>query len=767
MTVLKRFVLYILLFIIPLVLNAQRVGLVLSGGGAKGLAHIGIIKALEEHDIPIDYITGTSMGAIVGSLYAMGYTTDEMTELLKSDEFKRWYSAQIEDKYIYYFKKDKPTPEFLSLKISFKDSANIQSHFLPTSVVNPVQMNLAVMQLYAGATARCGGDFCDLMVPFRCVASDVYNKRQLIMRDGDLGDAVRASMSFPFMFKPIEIDSTLVYDGGIYNNFPADVMISDFKPDIIIGSIVASNPSKPDEKDLIGQVENMIMQKSDYSLPDSLGILLKFRFTDVGLMDFDRIDEISSIGYNRAIMMMDSIEKRIPRRVSKAELELHRELFKKDIPQLLFKDIYVSGTVPQQTSYIKKEIYNTAKKDVFTFEDFKRSYFKLLSDGIISEIIPHAVYNENDSTYDLHLNVKMDAPFSIKLGGNISSNTSNQIYVGIGYKDLRYYSKEFLLEGQLGKVYNNVQFTTKFDLATALPSSYKIILSFSTFDFFKKDRMFFRNDKPSFTQRRESFLKFKTSFPFMSNRKTEFSLGIANMVDRYIQSNIVDFDKFDKDKSSYFIYGGSLYFGGSTLNSRQFPTSGIREEVIAQVFGGVETFYSPYNTEENNFREKIAWLQLSYKNESYIDLGRNFILGTYLEAYYSSRNFSHNYTATKIAAGEFAPTDQSRLTYNDYLRANQYLGFGIKPIYKFNNMFHFRSEFYGFLPIFPIQKNNLNKAVYGKAFTEFNYFGQLSMVCTLPFASISAYFNYYRHPDHIWNLGLTIGWQIFNDRFIE
>ena len=92
---------------------AQKVGLVLSGGGAKGLTHIGIIRALEENNIPIDYITGTSMGAIIGSLYAMGYSPDDMEELLKSEDFKRWYSGQIEEKYVYHFKKNVPTRSFL------------------------------------------------------------------------------------------------------------------------------------------------------------------------------------------------------------------------------------------------------------------------------------------------------------------------------------------------------------------------------------------------------------------------------------------------------------------------------------------------------------------------------------------------------------------------------------------------------------------------------------------------------------------------------
>jgi len=140
------------LFFLPFT-QAQKVGLVLSGGGAKGMTHIGIIRALEENNIPIDYITGTSMGAIIGSLYAMGYSPDDMEALLRSEDFKRWYSGQIEPEYGYYFKQNRPTPEFFNIRFSFKDSLHIKPQILPTSMVNPIQMNLVFVELFARATA--------------------------------------------------------------------------------------------------------------------------------------------------------------------------------------------------------------------------------------------------------------------------------------------------------------------------------------------------------------------------------------------------------------------------------------------------------------------------------------------------------------------------------------------------------------------------------------------------------------------------------------
>ena len=652
----KALVLITFLLLLPMWVQAQKVGLVLSGGGAKGLTHIGIIRALEENNIPIDYITGTSMGAIVGSLYAMGYSPDDMEALLKSEDFKRWYSGEVEEEYMYYFKKNLPTPEFLNIRLSFRDSLKIKPQFLPSSVVDPVQMNLVFIDLYARATAACGGDFDKLFIPFRCVASDVYNKKQLVMKRGDLGDAVRASMSFPFMFKPIEIDSVLAYDGGIYNNFPTDVMRDDFHPDIIIGSVVATNPTKPKENDLMSQIENMVMQKTDYSIPDSEGIVMTFKYDDVNLMDFQRINELHDIGYNRTMSMMDSIKSRIHRRVNLDNIRLRRLVYKSNYPELRFKNILIEGANAQQQAYIKKEFHASDDKE-FTYEDVKRGYFRLLSGNMISEIIPHAVFNPEDDTYDLHLKVKLEDNISVRIGGNVSTTSSNQIYLGLSYQNLNYNAKEFTFDGQLGKIYNNVQLMGKIDFATSIPTSYRLIASISTFDYFKKEKLFSRNDKPAFNQKDERFVKLKVGLPFLSNKRAEFGVGAAKIQDRYFQKNVIDFDKDKYDKSTYSLFGGSISFNGSTLNSRQFPTQGAHEELVAQIFTGKECFY-PGESSDNKkaSEERHSWLQLSYMKEKYHRMAEHWTLGWYLKALYSSRNFSENYTATMMQAGEFAPT---------------------------------------------------------------------------------------------------------------
>ena len=764
------YILFLLFLLLPPI-HAQKVGLVLSGGGAKGLTHIGIIRALEENGIPIDYIAGTSMGAIVGSLYAMGYSPDEMEALLKSDDFKRWYSGNVEEKYIYYFKKNPPTPEFINIRISLKDSLkNVKPQFLPTSIVDPIQMNIVFLQLFGQATAASKANFDSLYIPFRCIASDVYNKRPLILKKGDLGDAVRASMSFPAMFKPIEIDSILAYDGGIYNNFPVNVMRDTFHPDIIIGSAVSANPGKPKEGDIMGQLENMIMQKTDYSLPDSLGILMTFKYDDVNLMDFQRFDELHDIGYKRAIEMMDSIKSRIHRRITPEQVKVKRLAYKSNLPDFLFKRFNITGAIEQQKQYIQKEFHEN-DSDVFTMEDVKRAYFRLLSDNIISEIIPHAVYNEKDQTYDLNLQVKMEANLSVRVGGNVSSSGSNQVYFGASYQNLNYYSKEFNFDGQLGRVYNNVQLAARIDFPTKLPTSYKFIASISTFDYFKEAKFFSNKDNPAFNKKREEFVKLKVSLPFLSRKKAEFGMGIARMEDRYFQTNIIDFSETKHDESTYSIFGGSIVLEGSTLNARQFATQGSREKMAAQIFTGTEHFRSGVSKVTKGtpepYKKVQSWLQVSYQNETYHKVSPKFTLGAYLEAYYSSRNFSNNYTATLMQAGEFTPTAHSKVTYNEAFRANQYAGVGTMPIYQLSESFQLRGEFYGFIPIFPIKKDEYGQAYYGKAFTKFEYLGEISLVFQLSFGSISAYVNHYSSPSNDWNVGLTLGWQLFNSRFVE
>ena len=651
-------------------LQAQTVGLVLSGGGAKGIAHIGIIKALEENNVPIDYVAGTSMGAIVGAWYAMGYTPDEMLDLILSEDFNLWSRGIFDKRYVYYFKKPDPTPEIVTFNVALQDSTKFEPHFLPNSLINPFPMNYAFMSIFAPYSAQCEGNFDNLFVPFRAVASDVYHKREVILRNGDLGDAVRASMSFPFVFKPIEIDSVLVYDGGIYNNFPVDVMKSDFNPDIIIGSIVAAKLDKPKEDDLMNQIENMVMQKSDYTLDPEDGILMRFNLSDVGLLDFPKARQIAKIGYDRTIAMMDSIKSRIPRELSQDTRQLQRMVFKSKTPDLVFDKVSVEGGNHQQREYIRRQFDSD---EPFSDEQAKAAYYKTISDGKISDLIPHARYDKESGMFNLDIKAKVHDQLAIGMGGFISSTSSNQIYIGAHYRTVSLNSLDLDLGGQIGQSYTSGMLSARFDLKTVIPMYLKLQAVASKQKFYQNETLFYSDRMPSFITQSEQYVKLRLGLPFLTGSKAVVSVGYGSMNDKYYQSNTVDFSKNEQDRSRYNLLVASMKFDQNNLNNYMYPTSGTDCSVLGLLAYGKERF-KPYNSNlQPHSKQTLSWLQIEGNIHTYFPLGNKFVLGVRGKAVVSSKGLLSNYTSTLIQAPAFTPTPHSKTIFNPAFRSTQYL----------------------------------------------------------------------------------------------
>lgn len=664
-------------------LQAQTVGLVLSGGGAKGIAHIGIIKALEENNVPIDYVAGTSMGAIVGAWYAMGYTPDEMLDLILSEDFNLWSRGIFDKRYVYYFKKPNPTPEIVTFNVALQDSTKFEPHFLPNSLINPFPMNYAFMSIFAPYSAQCEGNFDNLFVPFRAVASDVYHKREVILRNGDLGDAVRASMSFPFVFKPIEIDSVLVYDGGIYNNFPVDVMKSDFNPDIIIGSIVAAKLDKPKEDDLMNQIENMVMQKSDYTLDPEDGILMRFNLSDVGLLDFPKARQIAKIGYDRTIAMMDSIKSRIPRELSQDTRQLQRMVFKSKTPDLVFDKVSVEGGNHQQREYIRRQFDSD---EPFSDEQAKAAYYKTISDGKISDLIPHARYDKESGMFNLDIKAKVHDQLAIGMGGFISSTSSNQIYIGAHYRTVSLNSLDLDLGGQIGQSYTSGMLSARFDLKTVIPMYLKLQAVASKQKFYQNETLFYSDRMPSFITQSEQYVKLRLGLPFLTGSKAVVSVGYGSMNDKYYQSNTVDFSKNEQDRSRYNLLVASMKFDQNNLNNYMYPTSGTDCSVLGLLAYGKERF-KPYNSNlQPHSKQTLSWLQIEGNIHTYFPLGNKFVLGVRGKAVVSSKGLLSNYTSTLIQALAFTPTPHSKTIFNPAFRSTQYLAAGVIPIWKILNL---------------------------------------------------------------------------------
>ena len=205
--------------------SRPKVGLVLSGGGAKGAAHIGVLKYIEEAGIPIDYIAGTSMGSIVGGMYALGYTSDEILSIISEVDWDRLISDQVERKKISYERKYESRSQLLTIPFSVgTDKQELQSrsfkNSLPTGIVSGDNLINLFNSLSVGYSDPL--DFNDLPTPFLCIATNVINGEADVLNKGVFSKSLRASMAIPVLFDPVKIDDILYADGGLVNNFPAE-----------------------------------------------------------------------------------------------------------------------------------------------------------------------------------------------------------------------------------------------------------------------------------------------------------------------------------------------------------------------------------------------------------------------------------------------------------------------------------------------------------------------------------------------------------------
>ena len=228
----RIFILFLILILLPGFqhLEAQesrpKVGLVLSGGGAKGLAHIGVLKVLEEEGIVPDYITGTSMGSIIGGLYAIGYNAHELDSIVNGVSWTTLLSDQIPLSSVSPQEKEDYNRYQVEFNIT-RDGLEI-----PSGLVRGQKISELISRLSWHVSDN--QDFDELPIPFRCVAADLISGNQYVFEEGDLTTALRASMSIPSVFSPVKMDSMLLVDGGILNNYPA-YLCKKMGADIIIG----------------------------------------------------------------------------------------------------------------------------------------------------------------------------------------------------------------------------------------------------------------------------------------------------------------------------------------------------------------------------------------------------------------------------------------------------------------------------------------------------------------------------------------------------
>jgi len=759
---LRKYFILFLIGISPLLVLGQSVGLVLSGGGSKGLAHIGVIKALEENRIPVDYVGGTSMGAIIGGCYAMGMTTDEMIRIIGSKEFSNWMSGAIEEKYKYYFKAEDPAPDIFKVGIDLKDT--IPRTRLPLSVIPNDLMDFAFMEIFSRASAAAGYNFDSLFVPFLCNAVDISNSREIVFRKGDLAQAVRASMTVPLYFRPILIEGNIMYDGGIYNNFPVQHVIDQFHPDVIIGSKAAEGNTPPDEFDIMAQIENIVMKPASYEIDPDKGILLDMDFQDESLLSFDKLDEYVEAGYRTTLEKIDSIRLLITRIADDtATLNIKRKAFVNSMPELKFNEFEIDGLNDHQKMYVEQSIRKS--DSILDVGEVKREYLKLANDKGLFYLYPRAVFKPEEGLFKMKLRVIPQAPLEARFGLFFSSTGLAQTYLGFSYRQISELST--LLNGsiQFGRFYDGVNLGFRFDYPAKVPLFFQGNFNYNGYQYNTYNTNFFFEDlKPSYITEDEINFRFDVGFPFRYNGIIKSGVGIGRNREVYYMAK--EFTSTDTSEVSN-VNRVSLYLANerNTLNNKQFATEGTHRISSVRIGYGLEK-YIPGSTspEQINVKNDYYWISARFENCGYIPFRGGFSLGYYLRAEATFKPLLSNYYSTIIEAPVFQPNLITKGLFMEHYRAYQFMAVGLMPVYNFTKQFHAKIEVYAYFPVQEILRDVNSKAYFGNYFKDMNTMihGSLNFISVA--GPISLHVGYITDEENPWVAQLSFGYLLFNKK---
>lgn len=742
--------------------SAQKIGLVLSGGGASGITHIGVLKALEENEIPIDYISGTSIGAVVGAFYASGYSPEEMEKIFTSNEFKDWASGVLDNDYSYFLRKKDDDASMVTFKLALD---TVWEANLPTSVVSSEAINFGLMSYLTSSITSANGNFDSLFIPFRCVASDVISKKEIVFDKGELALAVRSSMSYPLYLKPVAYNNMLLFDGGLYNNFPSNVMYHEFSPDYIIGSNVSYNFNLPDEDNIVSQFKAIVAVQTDYSIPCEQGLIIKPDAKDFATFNFNNNKELIKIGYDATIAVIDSIKMNINTFITKDAIEYKRKQFKNKLPNLVFNKVEVSGLKESQNQYIEKSI--SLSKDTFSVKEVQHEYIKLLSDDKIKSLYPEAIYDSTTNYFTLKLKAKKERDLFVSFGGLFSSRPIDEGFIGLKYNFLGKIATTLMANSYFGRLHNSIMAGVRMDIPFKIPFYWQTTYNMSSWDYFKSNNNFFEDIKPSFLIINDKFFKTEIGLPVFYKGKLVFEGSIGEITNEYYQTK--QFLSTDTTDKTFFenIIGG-IHYERNSLDKPQYASSGSYFSLKYKYIKGTEnTVLGSTSNDSTVYENDLEWGQIKLKYDQYFNGKRKVKFGISFEGSYSEQPFFSNYSASILAAPAYQPIPETKTLFQPNLRAYSYVAGGIKSIYSLFNKFQLRFEVFAFQPYQTILATVENKPNYSPIWSNTQYIGSTSLIYYTPIGPLAFNVNYYDKTDNPWSVMFHFGFIIFNKKSLD
>ncbi|KQC11975.1 MAG: hypothetical protein APR54_10275 [Candidatus Cloacimonas sp. SDB] len=593
----KKILILVILFIFVQLSTTEKVGLALSGGGARGFAHVGVLKAIDEMNIKIDYIAGTSIGAVIGALYAIGYTGAEIENIILELNWRDLLDDKVDREDVYIGQKRwKPYANF-----NFYLAENF-SPMLPRGFSSG---NTLVNKLFdLTFSAADIADFDEFLIPFRCTATDVLSGELKVFDSGSLHEAIRASISFPTFLEPFEIENKFYIDGGINANFPVEI-VSNMGADYIIGVQVTSGLKEQDELitliDILDQTVNFKINENVEESKAKCNILIDPALEDFSNLSFDQKSEIIEQGEIAARKILKKVE--LPLRGDEIKN-------KPSEPDYVFLNkITITGNENLSSSKIKRflgleEGVGYSKKQILAA--FERAYNVELFDYIYPRF--------EEQTDGKKLIVKLKERNRKKLGINYTYNDRNQFVAGIILELNNYIQRnsKLLFNLQLGNI-------TEVDLDYVKNFGRTMGVYFRLFPHFREHRLFSYNEnheKVNSVKSRQKGITGGIGFFAQYAVNAEF---FAFTYDTEMYRDIAEFEE-KKFRSSGL--GFKLYH--ENLDDFMFPMRG--SQILAKISKAHREYYS--DVSYNKFSSKLKLIlplgeNLSFKYQfeygSYFD----------------------------------------------------------------------------------------------------------------------------------------------------
>lgn len=713
-----RNLLFIALFVfLHLFGSAQdhpKIGLVLSGGGAKGIAHIGILRAMEQAGIRPDYITGTSMGSVVGGLYALGYSADEIEEMVREIDWNEILSNNVPLNSISFEEKEYYNRYLVEFPFEgFKLK-------LPSGLIDG-QLLSETLQHYCWP-ANQYESFDDFPIPFRCMATDVAKAESVVLKDGSLALAIRSSMALPTAFTAVPYENTLLVDGGVLNNFPVEEVIK-MGADIVIGINVSTgigNTTMPES--MLGILMNLAMIPADKRVYDQIELCDLYIQPDLkgnSTASFSSTEEIIEIGNETGAAYLDQFEA--------LASKLNKPYVEPSIPELgkiKIDSVLLSGNRLFSDELLEAKL-NFNSDSLLSQDEIEQSVRRVFGINGFSKVT-YALKPSEKGEYNLDIEMSEKDRTRLFASVHVDNQFSSGIVLNLTSRDLIGKESRTIIAGDISK---NPRF--RFDYYKYFGLEKRLALNLR-YDFLAEELPVYEKGV-STDVRIDNIHLVGLNFITTQSLKQSFLFG-ANFQFRNTKSkfNVALPAEFKRIREEYI----SLDFGYTinTLNDRNFASRGSEMYFLAKGFVSnsfkviLENDFQDFQGPVDEIVEELTpgfYGQIQFNGRTYYKLTKSTQLVPYVALGFTladadSGTFIRSFNLGGYQRRFINDTRAYGLNYAEIAQPNIFLmGIQTQTIIKKNFFLKFGGNLYGtynYLPISDINELSLDEITESIAF---------------------------------------------------